>query len=321
MKLIITGCAGFIGSNFTNFYLSKHPKDRIIGYDSLTYAGNIKALSVAIKNPKFKFVKGDITDRKLVGKLFREERPDLIVNFAAESHVDRSIKEPMVTLETNLFGMQVLLDACLEYNKVRFHQISTDEVYGDLTFDSKISKFTEESKLSPSNPYSASKAAADLLVLSYSRTYKLPITISRCSNNYGSNQHIEKFIPLMITKALNNEELPIYGNGKNIRDWIYVDDHCRAIDLILNKGRIGEIYNISGNNEMQNIDVVKSILFELGKSESLIKYVPDRIGHDLRYAVNFSKISSELGWKNEIKFENGIKETILWYVAHKKLDK
>jgi dTDP-glucose 4,6-dehydratase len=313
MKLIITGCAGFIGSNFLYYYLNKYPDYKIVGYDLLTYAGNINTLNTALNNPKFKFIKGDISDKKAVDSMFSIERPDIVINFAAESHVDRSICEPERFLITNVIGTQILLDACYNYNISRFHQVSTDEVYGDLPIEAKSLKFTEKLHLHPSSPYSVSKASADLLVLSYFRTYRLPVTISRCSNNYGPYQHTEKLIPLMIINALDNKRLPVYGNGKNVRDWIYVEDHCKAIDLIIHNGRMGEIYNIGGDCEMQNIDVVRMILEEVGKPESLIRYVDDRVGHDLRYAIDFNKIHSELGWENQIHFVPGLKKTVQWY--------
>ncbi|MGN1133140.1 MAG: dTDP-glucose 4,6-dehydratase [Oscillospiraceae bacterium] len=315
--IFVTGGAGFIGSNFIFYMLNKYPDYRVICLDKLTYAGNISTLNSISENPNFRFVQTDICDRKDVYNLFDQEHPDIVVNFAAESHVDRSIENPSVFLKTNLLGTEVLMDACLKYGIKRFHQISTDEVYGDLTFDKSDLSFTENSVLRPSSPYSSSKASADLLALSYHRTYNLPVTISRCSNNYGPYQFPEKLIPLMIINALNNKPLPVYGNGLNVRDWIYVEDHCKAIDLIIHKGSIGEIYNIGGNNEMKNIDIVKMICGELGKPESLITYVEDRKGHDLRYAVNTSKISNELGWAAETEFISGIKKTIKWYLDNK----
>lgn len=265
-------------------------------------------------NPNFRFAKADIGDREAINQLFAEEKPDMVVNFAAESHVDRSINNPGIFLETNILGTDVLMDACLKYGIKRYHQVSTDEVYGDLPLDRPDLLFTETTPLHPSSPYSSSKAAADLLVLSYFRTYGLPVTISRCSNNYGPYQYPEKLIPLMIVNALNNQQLPVYGNGQNVRDWLYVEDHCRAIDLVIHKGREGEVYNIGGHNEMANINIVKLICKELGKSEDLITYVADRKGHDLRYAIDPTKIYTELGWLPETKFANGIKKTIQWYL-------
>lgn len=314
MKVLVTGGAGFIGSNFIFYMLKTYPSYRIICVDKLTYAGNLSTLTSVMTNPNFRFVKADICDRKAINQLFEEEKPDMIVNFAAESHVDRSINNPGIFLETNILGTDVLMDACLKYGIKRYHQVSTDEVYGDLPLDRPDLLFTETTPLHPSSPYSSSKAAADLLVLSYFRTYGLPVTISRCSNNYGPYQYPEKLIPLMIVNALNNQQLPVYGNGQNVRDWLYVEDHCRAIDLVIHKGREGEVYNIGGHNEMANINIVKLICKELGKSEDLITYVADRKGHDLRYAIDPTKIYTELGWLPETKFANGIKKTIQWYL-------
>ena len=314
MKVLVTGGAGFIGSNFIFYMLKTYPSYRIICVDKLTYAGNLSTLTSVVTNPNFRFVKADICDRKAINQLFEEEKPDMIVNFAAESHVDRSINNPGIFLETNILGTDVLMDACLKYGIKRYHQVSTDEVYGDLPLDRPDLLFTETTPLHPSSPYSSSKAAADLLVLSYFRTYGLPVTISRCSNNYGPYQYPEKLIPLMIVNALNNQQLPVYGNGQNVRDWLYVEDHCRAIDLVIHKGREGEVYNIGGHNEMANINIVKLICKELGKSEDLITYVADRKGHDLRYAIDPTKIYTELGWLPETKFANGIKKTIQWYL-------
>lgn len=314
MKVLVTGGAGFIGSNFIFYMLKTYPSYRIICVDKLTYAGNLSTLTSVMTNPNFRFVKADICDRKAINQLFEEEKPDKIVNFAAESHVDRSINNPGIFLETNILGTDVLMDACLKYGIKRYHQVSTDEVYGDLPLDRPDLLFTETTPLHPSSPYSSSKAAADLLVLSYFRTYGLPVTISRCSNNYGPYQYPEKLIPLMIVNALNNQQLPVYGNGQNVRDWLYVEDHCRAIDLVIHKGREGEVYNIGGHNEMANINIVKLICKELGKSEDLITYVADRKGHDLRYAIDPTKIYTELGWLPETKFANGIKKTIQWYL-------
>lgn len=317
MTIIVTGGAGFIGSNFVYYMLKKHPSYRIICIDSLTYAGNMSTLAQAMKNPSFRFCKADICDRDEIYRIFEEEKPDIIVNFAAESHVDRSIDNPEVFLKTNILGTQVMMDACNKYGIKRYHQVSTDEVYGDLPLDRPDLLFTEETPISTSSPYSASKAAADLLVLAYHRTYGLPISISRCSNNYGPYHFPEKLIPLMIANALNDEPLPVYGKGENVRDWLYVDDHCIAIDLIIHQGKNGEVYNIGGHNEMRNIDIVKLICRELGKPESLIRFVTDRKGHDMRYAIDPTKIHSELGWLPETKFADGIKKTIQWYLDNK----
>jgi dTDP-glucose 4,6-dehydratase len=317
MKLIVTGGAGFIGGNYIHIMLKKHPEDEIICLDALTYAGNLETLEPVMKNPKFKFVKGDIADREFVYDLMEKERPDVIINFAAESHVDRSIVNPELFLRTNIIGTSVLLDACRKYGITRYHQVSTDEVYGDLPLERKDLFFTETTPLHTSSPYSASKASADLLVLAYHRTYKLPVTISRCSNNYGPYHFPEKLIPLMIANALNNKPLPVYGKGENVRDWLYVADHCNAIDLIIRQGKVGEIYNIGGHNERRNLDVVKTILKELGKPESLIHFVTDRPGHDRRYAIDPTKIHNELGWLPATKFEDGIKQTVQWYLENK----
>ena len=314
MNIIVTGGAGFIGSNFIFYMLDKHPEDRIICVDSLTYAGNLSTLESVMEHPNFRFVKLDIRDREGVEKLFEEEKPQVVVNFAAESHVDRSIENPGIFLETNIMGTAVLMDACRKYGIERFHQVSTDEVYGDLPLDRPDLFFTEETPIHTSSPYSTSKASADLLVLAYHRTYGLPVTISRCSNNYGPYQFPEKLIPLMIANALHDQPLPVYGEGLNVRDWLYVEDHCKAIDLILRGGRVGEVYNIGGHNEMRNIDIVKLICAELGKPESLITYVTDRKGHDQRYAIDPAKIHSELGWLPETMFKDGIKKTIQWYL-------
>ena len=318
MKILVTGGAGFIGGNFVHYMLKKHPDDEIVCLDKLTYAGNMSTLEDVIKNPKFKFVKGDIADKEFVGALFDDNAFDAVVNFAAESHVDRSIENPQIFLVTNIIGTQVLMDACRSHGNIRYHQVSTDEVYGDLPLDRPDLMFTEETPIHTSSPYSASKAGADLLVLAYFRTYGLPITISRCSNNYGPYHFPEKLIPLMITRALADQSLPVYGDGKNVRDWLYVEDHCKAIDIILRKGKIGEVYNVGGHNEMANIDIVKLILKKLGKPESLITYVQDRKGHDRRYAIDPTKIGKELGWAPETMFAEGIEKTVDWYLANRK---
>ena len=315
MKIFVTGGAGFIGSNFVYYMLSKHPDYEIVCLDCLTYAGNMETLEEALKNPKFKFVKIDITDRENVYKLFETEKPDIVVNFAAESHVDRSIVNPEIFLRTNILGTQVLMDACRKYGITRYHQVSTDEVYGDLPLDRPDLFFTEETPIHTSSPYSASKASADLLVLAYHRTYGLPVTISRCSNNYGPYHFPEKLIPLMIANVLNDKPLPVYGDGKNVRDWLYVEDHCSAIDRIIHNGRVGEVYNIGGNNERTNLEVVETIIRTLGKGE--IKFVKDRAGHDRRYAIDPAKIHRELGWLPQTTFEDGIRRTIDWYLTHK----
>lgn len=312
-KMLITGGAGFIGSNFIHYILSKYNDYQVINLDKLTYAANLDNLKDIEDNKNYRFIHGDIADQEFIFKLFENEKFDIVINFAAESHVDNSILNPQIFTITNILGTQVLLDACRKYNIKRFHQVSTDEVYGELPLDDKSILFTEKTPLNPSSPYSASKASADMLVKSYYRTYSLPITISRCSNNYGPYQHLEKLIPLMISKAINNDNLPVYGNGLNVRDWLHVYDHCTAIDLIIHEGKIGEIYNIGGNNEKSNIDVVKIILKELGKSEKLIKYVNDRPGHDLRYAIDSTKIKTTLNWKPIYSFEKGILDTIKWY--------
>lgn len=317
MKLLVTGGAGFIGGNFVHYILNKYPEDQVICLDALTYAGNMETLADIVENPNFKFAKGDISDRDFVYTLFESEKPDVVVNFAAESHVDRSIVDPGLFLQTNIIGTGVLLDACRKYGIQRYHQVSTDEVYGDLPLDRTDLFFTEETPLHTSSPYSASKASSDLLVQAYSRTFKLPVTISRCSNNYGPYHFPEKLIPLMIANALNDKQLPVYGKGENVRDWLYVEDHCSAIDLIVRKGREGEVYNIGGHNEKTNLEVVKAILHELGKPETLIHYVTDRPGHDMRYAIDPEKIHNELGWLPETKFEDGIKKTVKWYLDNR----
>lgn len=317
MTVLVTGGAGFIGANFIFYMLNRRPEDRVVCLDKLTYAGNLDTLSPVMDHPRFRFVRGDICDRAAVNALFEEERPDFVVNFAAESHVDRSIEDPEVFLRTNILGTASLMDACRKYGVERFHQVSTDEVYGDLPLDRPDLLFTEETSLHTSSPYSSSKAAADLLALSYHRTYGLPVTVSRCSNNYGPYQFPEKLIPLMISSALRDQPLPVYGQGRNVRDWLYVEDHCKAIDLILRQGRTGEVYNVGGHNEMRNIDIVRLICRELGKPESLIAYVEDRKGHDLRYAIDPEKIRRELGWAPETAFQDGIKRTIRWYLDNR----
>lgn len=318
MNIIVTGGAGFIGSNFVFHMLQGHPEYRIVCLDKLTYAGNLSTLEPVMGNENFRFVKADICDRAAVYQLFEEEHPDMVVNFAAESHVDRSIENPGIFLETNIMGTAVLMDACRKYGITRYHQVSTDEVYGDLPLDRPDLFFTEDTPIHTSSPYSSSKASADLLVLAYHRTYGLPVTISRCSNNYGPYHFPEKLIPLMIINALHDKPLPVYGDGLNVRDWLYVEDHCRAIDLILHKGTVGEVYNVGGHNEMKNIDIVKLICRTLGKPESLIQFVTDRKGHDRRYAIDPTKIHRELGWLPETKFADGIQKTIQWYVKHEK---
>ena len=315
MNLLITGGAGFIGGNFVHYMVNKYPEYNIIVLDKLTYAGNLETLEPVMD--KITFVRADIADRDAVYQIFEGEKPDIVVNFAAESHVDRSIENPEIFLVTNILGTQALMDACRKYGIKRYHQVSTDEVYGDLPLDRPDLFFTEETPIHTSSPYSASKASADLLVQAYHRTYELPVTISRCSNNYGPYHFPEKLIPLMIANALNDKPLPVYGQGLNVRDWLYVEDHCKAIDLIIHKGRVGEVYNIGGHNEKANIDIVKLILKLLGKPESLITYVADRKGHDMRYAIDPTKIHNELGWLPETKFEDGIVKTVNWYLENK----
>ena len=317
MTIIVTGGAGFIGANFIFHMIETHPDYRIVCVDKLTYAGNLSTLESVMEAANFRFVKLDICDREGVYKLFEEENPDVVVNFAAESHVDRSIEDPSIFLQTNIIGTSVLMDACRKYGIKRYHQVSTDEVYGDLPLDRPELFFTEETPIHTSSPYSSSKASADLLVMAYQRTYGLPATISRCSNNYGPYHFPEKLIPLMIINCLHDKALPVYGEGINVRDWLYVEDHCKAIDLIIHKGTEGEVYNVGGHNEMRNIDIVKLICKELGKPESLITYVTDRKGHDMRYAIDPSKIHEELGWLPETKFEDGIKKTIKWYLDNR----
>ena len=311
-KFLVTGGAGFIGGNFLHIMVNRYPNDQYVCIDALTYAGNMETLEPIMNKSNFKFVHENICNREAVFKLFEQEHFDYVINFAAESHVDRSIENPEIFLKTNILGTQVLMDACRKYGIKRYHQVSTDEVYGDLPLDRKDLFFTETTPLHTSSPYSASKAGADLLVLAYHRTFGLPVTISRCSNNYGPYHFPEKLIPLMIQKALKNEPLPVYGNGQNVRDWLYVGDHCNAIDLIVRKGRDGEVYNVGGHNEKTNLEVIKTILKALNKPETLITYVKDRPGHDLRYAMDPTKIEAELGWKPEHTFDTGIQETIKW---------
>ena len=317
MKIIVTGGAGFIGGNFVHYMLREHPEDQIICLDALTYAGNMETLAPVMDNAQFKFIRADIADRETVYRIFAEEKPAVLVNFAAESHVDRSIEQPEIFLRTNIIGTSVLLDACRKYGIQRYHQVSTDEVYGDLPLDRPDLFFTETTNLHTSSPYSASKASADLLVQAYHRTYGVPVTISRCSNNYGPYHFPEKLIPLMIANALADKKLPVYGSGENVRDWLYVEDHCIAIDRILRAGRVGEVYNIGGHNEHTNLEVVRTILQELGKPESLIEHVTDRKGHDRRYAIDPAKIHAELGWEPQTKFADGIRKTIRWYLDNK----
>lgn len=316
MKILVTGGAGFIGANFIFYMRKAHPEDEIVCLDALTYAGNLETLEPVMEDPKFRFVKGDVADRETVFALFEEEQFDVVVNFAAESHVDRSIEDPGIFLRTNILGTQVLMDASREYGVQRYHQVGTDEVYGDLPLDRPDLFFTEDMPITASSPYSASKASADLLVMAYHRTYGLPVTISRCSNNYGPYQFPEKLIPLMIANALADKELPVYGTGENVRDWLYVEDHCRAIDMILRDGKVGEVYNIGGHNEKSNLEVVKIILKQVGKPESLITFVGDRKGHDLRYAIDPAKIHADLGWLPTTKFDDGIRQTIDWYLEN-----
>ncbi len=316
IKILVTGGAGFIGANFIFLELYKHPEDHIICVDKLTYAGNLATLSSVLKLPNFTFYKADIANRQEMETIFIKEKPDFVVNFAAESHVDRSIHNPEIFLVTNVLGTQVLLDMAKKYQVKRYHQVSTDEVYGDLPLDRKDLFFTETTPIHTSSPYSASKAASDLLVQAYFRTYKLPITISRCSNNYGPYHFPEKLIPLVITRALKHESIPVYGKGQNVRDWLYVEDHCEAVDLIIRNGKVGEVYNIGGHNEKTNLEVVKVVLQRLQKPETLIAYVTDRAGHDLRYAIDATKITKALGWTPKTKFEDGIKFTIEWYLKN-----
>ncbi len=317
MKMLITGGAGFIGSNFIFYMREHHPDYDLICVDKLTYAGNMETLAPVMGQPRFQFVRADIADRAAMYALFEAEKPDVVVNFAAESHVDRSIEDPAVFLQTNVLGTQVLLDASRKTGVRRYHQVSTDEVYGDLPLDRPDLFFTEQTPLRASSPYSASKAGADLLCGAYQRTYDMPITISRCSNNYGPYQFPEKMIPLMIANALEGKPLPVYGDGLNVRDWLYVEDHCAAIDLILEKGRVGQVYNIGGHNEKHNIDIVKAVLHILDKPESLITHVTDRKGHDRRYAIDPTFIHDQLGWLPQTKFEDGIARTVRWYLDNR----
>ena len=317
-KILVTGGAGFIGGNYLHYHINKYPEDTVVNLDLLTYAGNLRTCEPVYLNDNYVFVEGCITDRLFINQLFKEEQFDVVINFAAESHVDRSVTSPEIFTNTNIIGTQVLMDAARKYKVKRFHQVSTDEVYGDLPLDAPEELFTEDTPLNPSSPYSASKAAADMLALAYFRTYDFPVTISRCSNNYGPYQYPEKLIPLMVLKAIKNQKLPIYGDGENVRDWLHVYDHCVAIDLIVRKGTVGEVYNVGGNNEKTNHQVVTSILSELNKSESLIEYVKDRPGHDLRYAIDATKIKEELAWKPTYNFTKGLKQTINWYLENEK---
>lgn len=317
MTLLVTGGAGFIGSNFIFYWIKNHPEDRVVCLDKLTYAGNRATLVPVLEHPSFRFVRGDICDREAVDRLFGEEHPQAVVNFAAESHVDRSIQDPGVFLQTNVLGTQVLLDACRAHGGVRFHQVSTDEVYGDLPLDRPDLLFTEDSPLRPSSPYSASKAGADLLALAYCRTYGLPVTVSRCSNNYGPYQFPEKLIPRMIVRALAGKTLPVYGGGENVRDWLHVDDHCTALDAILQKGRAGEVYNIGGRSERTNLEIVGLICRRLEVPPEQVVHVADRKGHDKRYAIDSGKLSQQLGWRPQVPFEAGMEETINWYLDHR----
>ena len=314
MKFLITGGAGFIGSNYLHYVTDKYKNDYFVCLDALTYAGNYNNIKDLEEKDNYKFVKGDITDRVFIDKLFNDEKFDVVINFAAESHVDNSISNPEIFLITNIIGTEILMDASIKYNVKRYHQISTDEVYGDLPLDRKDLLFMEDTPLHTSSPYSTSKASADLLVMAYYRTYGLSVTISRCSNNYGPYQFPEKLIPVVISKALNNERVPVYGTGENVRDWIHVHDHNVGVDLIVRNGKVGEVYNLGGHTERHNIDIVKTILKQMGKSEDLIMFVEDRKGHDLRYAIDSSKVEKELGWKRSYTFEEGMKETIDWYL-------
>ncbi len=317
MKILVTGGAGFIGGNFVHYMVGRYPEDMIVNLDNLTYAGNLETCKAVEEEKNYRFIKGDIADREFIFDLFEKEKFDIVVNFAAESHVDRSIEDPEIFVKTNVIGTTTLLDACKTFGIQRYHQVSTDEVYGDLPLDRPDLFFTEDTPLHTSSPYSSAKASADLFVLAYYRTFNLPVTISRCSNNYGPYHFPEKLIPLMITRALADESLPVYGKGDNVRDWLHVYDHCVAIDLIIRKGRVGEVYNVGGHNERTNLEVVKTILKALNKPESLIKYVEDRKGHDRRYAIDPTKLESELGWKPKYNFDTGIQQTIEWYLHNR----
>ncbi len=317
MKILITGGAGFIGGNFVHYMVEKYPDYQFVNLDLLTYAGNLETCQSVENKDNYTFVKGDIADREFIFELFEKEKFDIVVNFAAESHVDRSIEDPEIFVKTNVMGTTTLLDACNKYGIKRYHQVSTDEVYGDLPLDRPDLFFTETTPLHTSSPYSSSKASADLFVLAYYRTYGLPVTISRCSNNYGPYHFPEKLIPLMISRALANEQLPVYGKGDNVRDWLHVYDHCAAIDLIIHNGCPGEVYNVGGHNERTNLEVVKTILKQLDKPETLIKFVEDRKGHDRRYAIDPTKLETELGWQPKYNFDTGIKQTIQWYLDNK----
>ncbi|MCC2463796.1 dTDP-glucose 4,6-dehydratase [Bacillus mobilis] len=313
MKVLVTGGAGFIGSNFVRYMVKKYPEYNIVNLDALTYAGNLENLKDVEELSNYKFVKGDIADRQFINQLFKEEKFDYVLNFAAESHVDRSITNPDIFIQTNIQGTQVLLDAAKNTEVKKYLQVSTDEVYGTL---GETGYFTEETPLASNSPYSSSKAGADLLVRAYHETFGLPVNITRCSNNYGPFHFPEKLIPLMIINALNDKQLPVYGDGLNIRDWLHVEDHCQAIDLVLHKGKNGEVYNVGGNNERTNIEIVKTILKALDKPESLIKYVTDRPGHDRRYAIDATKLCEELGWSPKYNFDTGIEQTIKWYLEN-----
>ncbi|MBQ8639885.1 MAG: dTDP-glucose 4,6-dehydratase [Lachnospiraceae bacterium] len=317
MKILVTGGAGFIGGNFVHHMVNKYPEYEIVNLDLLTYCGNLETLKPVEDKPNYKFVKGDIADKEFIMDLFEKEKFDVVVNFAAESHVDRSIENPDIFVHSNVLGTVTLLNACRKFGIKRYHQVSTDEVYGDLPLDRPDLFFTEETPIHTSSPYSSSKASADLYVMAYYRTFGVPVTISRCSNNYGPYHFPEKLIPLIISRALADQELPVYGKGENVRDWLYVTDHCKAIDLIIHKGRVGEVYNVGGHNEKTNLEVVKTILKALDKPESLIKFVTDRPGHDMRYAIDPTKLETELGWEPEYTFETGIKKTIEWYLENK----
>ena len=317
MKYLVTGGCGFIGSNYLHYVVNKYPNDQFVCLDALTYAGNINNIKSLLTKDNFKFVYGDITNREYVDKLFSDENFDIVINFAAESHVDNSIKNPSIFLTTNILGTQVLMDACRKYGIKRYHQVSTDEVYGDLPLDRPDLKFTEETPIHTSSPYSASKASADLLVMAYYRTFGLPVTISRCSNNYGPYQFPEKLIPVVVSKAIQDQKIPVYGKGENVRDWIHVHDHNIGVDLIVREGKVGEVYNLGGHSERTNLEMVKTILKLLNKNENLIEFVTDRPGHDLRYAIDSSKVEKELGWTRSYNFETGINETIDWYINNK----